>query len=255
MQQKQTILSAKGLCKSFAHNGGQVHILSGMDLDIYQGDFTVIMGASGSGKSTLLYALSGMDRATAGSVSYKNGDLVTMSEKQLTALRRSDFGFIFQQMHLVSNLTLRENITVPGYLNRKRTAAETDRRADELLEQMGLSHIKDHLPAQCSGGEQQRCAVARAIIHEPELLFADEPTGALNKRNTTEVLDLLTALNAAGQSILMVTHDARAALRASRIIYISDGKAVGELSLAPYTAESEKHREAQVSAWLTAMEW
>ncbi len=255
MQEKQTILSAKGLCKSFAHNGGQVHILSGMDLDIYQGDFTVIMGASGSGKSTLLYALSGMDRATAGSVSYKNGDLVTMSEKQLTALRRSDFGFIFQQMHLVSNLTLRENITVPGYLNRKRTAAETDRRADELLEQMGLSHIKDHLPAQCSGGEQQRCAVARAIIHEPELLFADEPTGALNKRNTTEVLDLLTALNAAGQSILMVTHDARAALRASRIIYISDGKAVGELTLAPYTAESEKHREAQVSAWLTAMEW
>ncbi len=255
MQEKQTILSAKGLCKSFAHNGGQVHILSGMDLDIYQGDFTVIMGASGSGKSTLLYALSGMDRATAGTVTYRSGDLVKMSEKQLTALRRSDFGFIFQQMHLVSNLTLRENITVPGYLNRKRTAAETDQRADELLEQMGLSHIRDHLPAQCSGGEQQRCAVARAIIHEPELLFADEPTGALNKRNTTEVLDLLTALNAAGQSILMVTHDARAALRASRIIYISDGKVVSELTLSPYTAESEKHREAQVTAWLAALEW
>ena len=255
MQQKQTILSAKGLCKSFAHNGGQIHILSGMDLDIYAGDFTVIMGASGSGKSTLLYALSGMDRATAGTVTYRGGDLVRMSEKQLTALRRSDFGFIFQQMHLVSNLTLRENITVPGYLNSKRTAAETDQRADELLEQMGLSHIRDHLPAQCSGGEQQRCAVARAIIREPVLLFADEPTGALNKRNTTEVLDLLTALNAAGQSILMVTHDARAALRASRIIYISDGKVVSELTLPPYTAESEKHREAQVSAWLAAMEW
>lgn len=255
MQGKQTILSAKGLCKSFAHNGGQVHILSGMNLDIYQGDFTVIMGASGSGKSTLLYALSGMDRATAGTVIYQGNDLVKMSEKQLTALRRSDFGFIFQQMHLVSNLTLRENITVPGYLNRKRTAAEIDQRADELLEQMGLSHIKDHLLAQCSGGEQQRCAVARAIIHEPELLFADEPTGALNKRNTTEVLDLLTALNAAGQSILMVTHDARAALRASRIIYISDGKVVSELTLSPYTAESEKHREAQVSAWLAALEW
>ena len=132
---------------------------------------------------------------------------------------------------------------------------ETDQRADELIEQMGLSHIKDHLPAQCSGGEQQRCAVARAIIHEPELLFADEPTGALNKRNTTEVLDLLTALNAAGQSILMVTHDARAALRASRIIYISDGKVVSELTLSPYTAESEKHREAQVTAWLAALEW
>ncbi|MCR5306318.1 MAG: ABC transporter ATP-binding protein [Oscillospiraceae bacterium] len=255
MQEKQTILSARGLCKSFAHNGGQVHVLNGVDLDIYAGDFTVIMGASGSGKSTLLYALSGMDRATAGSVLYQGSDLAGMSEKQLTALRRSDFGFIFQQMHLVSNLTLRENITVPGYLNPKKTAAVIDSRADSLLEQMGLSHIRDHLPSQCSGGEQQRCAVARAIIHEPVLLFADEPTGALNKRNTTEVLDLLTALNKAGQSVLMVTHDARAALRASRIIYISDGKVVSELSLPPYDAAEEKHREAQTGAWLAAMEW
>lgn len=255
MQEKQTVLSAKGLCKSFAHNGGQVHILNGMDLDIYAGDFTVIMGASGSGKSTLLYALSGMDRATAGTVMYQGRDLAKISEKELTALRRSDFGFIFQQMHLVSNLSLRENITVPGYLNRRRTAAETDRRADALLEQMGLSHIKDHLPAQCSGGEQQRCAVARAVIHEPALLFADEPTGALNKRNTTEVLDLLTALNAAGQSILMVTHDSRAALRASRIIYISDGRVVSELTLSPYAQDADKPREAQLSAWLSAMEW
>lgn len=255
MQKKEPLLSARGLCKSFAHNGGQVHILSGMDLDIYAGDFTVIMGASGSGKSTLLYALSGMDRATAGTVLYGGADLVKMKEKELTALRRKDFGFVFQQMHLVSNLTLRENITVPGYLDPHKTAAETDKRADELLAQMGLSHIKDHLPAQCSGGEQQRCAVARAVIHEPALLFADEPTGALNRRNTTEVLDLLTALNAAGQSILMVTHDARAALRASRIIYISDGKVVSELSLAPYDAADEKHREAQVSAWLAATEW
>ena len=253
--QKKAILSAKGLCKSFAHNGGQIHILSGMDLDIYEGDFTVIMGASGSGKSTLLYALSGMDRATAGSVTYAGSDLVTMREKQLTALRRSDFGFVFQQMHLVSNLTLRENLTVPGYLDPKRTAAETDQRADKLLEQMGLTHIRDHLPSQCSGGEQQRCAVARAMIHEPAMLFADEPTGALNKRNTTEVLDLLTGLNAAGQSILMVTHDARAALRASRIIYISDGKVVSELTLPPYDAAEEKSREAQVSAWLASLEW
>lgn len=255
MQEKQTLLSARGLCKSFAHNGGQVHVLNGMDLDIYAGDFTVIMGASGSGKSTLLYALSGMDRATAGTVQYGGNDLVSMREKQLTALRRSDFGFVFQQIHLVSNLTLRENITVPGYLNPKKTAAETDRRADALLEQMGLTHIRNHLPAQCSGGEQQRCAVARAIIHEPVLLFADEPTGALNKRTTTEVLDLLTALNTAGQSILMVTHDARAALRASRIVYISDGRPVGELSLAPYITEAEKHREAQIGAWLSAMDW
>ena len=252
---KETILSVKGLCKSFAHNGGQVHILTGVDIDIYKGDFTVIMGASGSGKSTMLYALSGMDRATGGQVIYNGSDIVKMNEKQLASLRHTDFGFIFQQMHLVSNLSLFENITVPGYLNKNRTADETDKRAEELMEKMGISHIKTQMPRQCSGGEQQRCAIARAVINSPELLFADEPTGALNKKNTNEVLDLLTGLNAAGQSILMVTHDARAALRASRIIYISDGKVVSELTLPPYDAAEEKSREAQVSAWLASLEW
>ncbi len=252
---KNAIISAKGLCKSFAHNGGQVHILTGLDLEIYEGDFTVIMGASGSGKSTMLYALSGMDRATGGQVLYRGEDIVKMREKKLAALRRTDFGFIFQQMHLVSNLSLFENITVPGYLNRSRAAADTDRRAEQLMEQMGIAKIRTQLPSQCSGGEQQRCAIARAVINEPKLLFADEPTGALNKKNTTEVLDLLTELNRAGQSILMVTHDARAACRASRIIYIVDGKVIDELELPPYDEAEEKSRETQVNAWLAAMEW
>ena len=255
MHMKNALISAKGLCKSFAHNGGQIHVLTGLDIDIYEGDFTVIMGASGSGKSTMLYALSGMDRATGGQVLYRGGDIVKMKEKKLAELRRSRFGFIFQQMHLVSNLSMFENITVPGYLNRKRSAAETDRRAEQLMTQMGISDIRTHLPAQCSGGEQQRCAIARAVINEPDMLFADEPTGALNRKNTTEVLNLLTDLNRSGQSILMVTHDARAACRASRIIYISDGKAIGELELAPYAAEEEKSRETQINAWLSAMEW
>ena len=252
---KDAIISARGLCKSFAHNGGQVHILTGLDLDIYAGDFTVIMGASGSGKSTMLYALSGMDRATGGQVLYRGEDIVKMSEKKLAMLRRGQFGFIFQQMHLVSNLSLFENITVPGYLHRTRSAAETEQRAESLMEQMGIAKIRTHLPAQCSGGELQRCAIARAVINEPDMLFADEPTGALNKKNTTEVLDLLTGLNRAGQSILMVTHDARAACRASRIIYIVDGKVIGELELPLYDEAGEKSRETQVNAWLAAMEW
>lgn len=249
---KETILSAKGLSKSYAHNGVQSHILSNLDLEIYQGDFTVIMGTSGSGKSTLLYALSGMDRATGGSVWYNGQNLVTLPEKKLAALRHSDFGFIFQQMHLVSNLTLLENVTVPGYLNKTKDVGQ---RAEELLEKMGISAIKDHLPSQCSGGEQQRCAIARAVVNDPKLLFADEPTGALNRKNTTEVLNLLTELNRGGQSVLMVTHDSRAALRANRILYLADGAVMGTLDLPPYTPETEKSREIQVTSWLASLEW
>ena len=130
---KSTILSAKALCKSFAHNGGQIHILSHVDMDLYEGDFTVIMGASGSGKSTLLYALSGMDRATAGQVIYGRRDLVKLNEKGLAGLRHTDFGFIFQQMHLVSNLSLYENIAVPGYLNKSRSSAQNTRRSCKNL--------------------------------------------------------------------------------------------------------------------------
>lgn len=254
-QMKKVILSAKGLCKSFAHNGGQIHILSHVDIELYEGDFTVIMGSSGSGKSTLLYALSGMDRATAGQVIYNGADLVSMGEKGIARLRCTDFGFIFQQMHLVSNLTLFENIAVPGYLGKGRAAAQVKARTQELLGQMGISHVGSHLPSQVSGGEQQRCAVARAVINSPKLLFADEPTGALNRRNTVEVLELMTGLNRAGQSILMVTHDMRAALRATRILYLDDGKIIGELSLPAYRPEHEKGSEAQVNAWLGSLEW
>ena len=252
---KDQILSARELCRSFAHNGGQIHVLSHINMDLYQGDFTVIMGASGSGKSTLLYTLSGMDRATAGKVYYKESDLVSMNEKQLTALRQTDFGFVFQQMHLIGNLSLFENVTVSGYLNKSVPAAEVREKAKELLEDMGISGVMTHMPSQVSGGEQQRCAIARAVINAPRILFADEPTGALNRHNTEEVLNLLTRLNSAGQSILMVTHDLRAALRATRLLYLEDGKITGELTLPEYKKEEEKSRETQVSAWLDSLEW
>lgn len=252
---QEVILSAKDVCKSFAHNGGQAHVLSHVDIDIYEKDFTVIMGASGSGKSTLLYALSGMDKATSGSVMYQGKEIVKMKEKELASLRHTDFGFVFQQMHLVSNLSLFENVAVPGYLNKKKNKAEVDARTNELLDRMDLDKIKSHLPSQASGGEQQRCAIARAVINEPKLLFADEPTGALNRKNTKEVLELLSGLNKQGQSVLMVTHDLKAALRGNRILYIADGNIVGDLRLAPYSKEDEASREAQVNAWLSSMEW
>ena len=252
---KKPILSARGLGKSFAHNGGQIHVITDADLDIYEGDFTVIMGASGSGKSTMLYALSGMDRATAGEVIFNGENLVEMSERGLAKLRCTEFGFVFQQIHLVSNLTIFENVAVPGYLDKSRSVEEVNALADSLLEKMNIAGIKTHLPAQCSGGEQQRCAIARALINYPALVFADEPTGALNRKNTVEVLDLLTECNREGQSILMVTHDMRAALRATRLLYIEDGKIIGDMTLPPYRAEDEKNRETQVNAWLSSMSW
>lgn len=252
---KKSILSAKEISKSFAHNGMQQHILSQLDFDLYEGDFTVIMGASGSGKSTLLYALSGMDKATAGVVRYKEKDLVKLGEKELAALRHTDFGFIFQQMHLIGNLSLFENVAVCGYLNKTAGVKEVRKRTDELLVRMGLEKVKTHLPSQVSGGEQQRCAIARAVVNTPKILFADEPTGALNRQNTIGVLNLLSELNENGQSILMVTHDLKAALRATRLLYLEDGKITGELSLPVYDRQEEKSREAQVNAWLASLEW
>jgi putative ABC transport system ATP-binding protein len=252
---KETILSARGLCKSYAHNGGQNHILDHIDIDIYKADFTVIMGASGSGKSTLLYTISGMDPATAGQVIYKGDNIASYKEDKLAKLRQGDFGFVFQQMHLVSNLTLFENVAVTGYLNKSLTGIEVNKRTQRLLEHIGLKDMAKRLPSQVSGGEQQRAAIARAIVNTPSLLFADEPTGALNRKNSIEVLNLMTEINRDEQSILMVTHDMKAALRASRLLYLEDGKIIGELSLPPFTPEEEKSREKQIDAWLSSMEW
>ncbi len=176
---KETIISAKNVQKTFSNNGEMTQVLMNVNLDIYAGDFTVIMGSSGSGKSTLLYALSGMDKATAGSVIYKRPqnknseisrdesqkiDITTLKEKKMSQIRAGEFGFVFQQMHLVSNLSLFENVAVTGYLNKKRSTSETKEKADKLLERMGLADVKTHLPSRVSGGEQQRCAIARAVI-------------------------------------------------------------------------------------------
>lgn len=249
------ILEAKDLSKSFAHEGGQIHVLTNLNLSIYEGDFTVIMGSSGSGKSTLLYAISGMDKATSGIVLYNGKNINDMKEKELSKLRHTDFGFVFQQMHLVSNLTLFENVCISGYLNKDKKASDIKEYASELFKKMNIDDVKTHLPSQVSGGEQQRCAIARAVINKPAIVFADEPTGALNKKNSIEVLDLLSSLNNDGQSIIMVTHDIRGALRADRILYLSDGNIVGEFKMNKYKKEDEKSREAQVNAWLNSLEW
>lgn len=244
---KEIILSGKGLHKSF----GSSTVMDNVDIDIYAGDFTVIMGPSGAGKSTLLYCLSGMDSLTSGQVLFKGQDISHLSEKGMAKLRAREFGFVFQQTHLVSNLTLFENVAVAGYAGK---SEEVDRRANELLEQMNVGSAKGRLPNQVSGGEAQRAAIARAMINRPALLFADEPTGALNKSNSQEVMNLLSRLNAQGQSKLMVTHDTRAALRGNRLLYLEDGKIVDELGLSPYSGD-DRAREQEITGWLSEMRW
>lgn len=221
---KKAIISAKDLCKSFAHNGGQVHIIQNVDLEIYEGDFTIIMGSSGSGKSTLLYALSGMDRATSGRVELKGENITDMSEKELAKLRHTRFGFVFQQINLVSNLSLFENVAVPGYLNKDRSSAEVNETADRLLKKMGISDIKTQLPSQCSGGEQQRCAIARALIKNPKLLLCDEPTGALDSKTSRDILMLLEKINAKyNTTMLIVTHNNSIKNMVHKVIFLKDG--------------------------------
>lgn len=251
----KTIIRAENVCKSFAQNGAQNYVLDKVNVLIYEGDFTVIMGASGAGKSTLLYVLSGMDALTSGKVYYKDKEISSLSEKKMAPLRSEEFGFVFQQIHLVSNLTIFENVAVPGYLHHKKSTMEVKKRADELLTLMNVEKAKNRYPSQTSGGEGQRAAIARAMINNPGIIFADEPTGALNKRNTIEVLNLLTKLNSDGQSILMVTHDIRAAIRATRILYLEDGNIIGEMKLSSYKEQEAKNREAQVNEWLASMEW
>ena len=215
---RTVILEARNICKAFDHHKDNL-VLNHVSTEIYKGDFTVIMGASGAGKSTLLYALSGMDRITEGKVLYKGKEIHYGKEKDLAALRASEFGFVFQQIHLVSNLTLLENVKVAGFLGGGKETKEVEKRAEELLRRVYAEKAMNRLPSQVSGGEAQRAAIARAVINRPGILFADEPTGALNKRNSTQVLELLTELNRGGQSILMVTHDLKAALRGNRIMY------------------------------------
>lgn len=252
---KKTILKSEHLCKSFANEGNQNHVLDNVDVEIYEGDFTVIMGSSGSGKSTLLYSLSGMDAPTSGKVFYGNEEITSLSEKRLAKIRSLEFGFIFQQVHLVSNLSLLENVLVSGYMDKEKSASDVKAKAAEFFEQMNIAHAKDRLPSQVSGGEAQRAAIARAVINEPGLLFADEPTGALNRKNTEDVLALLTEINRKGQSILMVTHDVRAALRGNRLLYLEDGKICGEMNLSAFDEKDIKNREIQVNSWLSSMHW
>ncbi|MBR0147524.1 MAG: ABC transporter ATP-binding protein [Eubacterium sp.] len=281
-QNKKMILTAKDLSKTFSNESVQQHVLKNLNLSIYKGDFTVIMGNSGSGKSTLLYALSGMDRPSLGTITYYTEDseaggkrsgasandgieISKFSNDQLALFRRNHCGFVFQQNYLNDSMSALDNVMVSGLLRTKDRKALAE-KAKGLLQRVEIGEQDwKKFPAQLSGGQQQRVAVVRGVINSPEVLFADEPTGALNSQNTTNVLDILSDLNSEGQSIVMVTHTVKAAERANRVIYLADGVITDEVDLGPFLGdykdeanpEKEKavERHRKLKDFLADMGW
>ncbi|MBY0116243.1 ABC transporter ATP-binding protein [Paenibacillus sp. FSL H8-0317] len=250
---KKVIIRAQNLCKTYNSGSEQYHAIRNVDLDIYEGEFTVIMGNSGSGKSTLLYLLSGLDQITAGEVYFRNQRIDVYSEREMSDFRTRRIGYIYQSINLVPDLSIKENIALPGYIAGNKTK-DIQSRAAELMNAMDIDGQRDRLPSQTSGGQQQRAAIARALINSPDIIFADEPTGSLNMEHGTAVLNILTDLNRKGQSVVMVTHDIKAACRADRLIYILDGKIGGILEFDTYDEHQIQDREAIIFALVTGKE-
>ena len=217
----KVIISTDKLCKTFSTSGIQQHVLKNLDIEIFEGDFTVIMGASGAGKSTLLYALSGMDKPTLGSIKFFETEIAKLNNDKLAVFRRKNCGFVFQQMFLLDNMSVMDNILVSGLLlSSDRNAIVS--RAKDLLLQVGLDEKNwRKFPTQLSGGEAQRAAIVRALINQPKVVFADEPTGSLNSAAGDAALDVLTNVNNSGQNVIMVTHDLKSAHRGNRILIYS----------------------------------
>lgn len=254
MKEKKIIIECKDMCKSYLMRKEELPVLRNLNVEIYEGDFTVIMGNSGSGKSTFLYSVSGLDDVTSGKVLYDGEEVQNLKEKQMIQFRRKQIGFVFQAICLVPNFTVIENVSVPGLLCEK-DKTKVIHRAKELLKMMELEDEMKRLPSQISGGQQQRVAIARGLINSPRVLFADEPTGALNSKQGKNVLDIMTKLNEQGQSIVMVTHDIKAACRANRILFLRDGVIDGILELSPYKAENEEAREREVFEFIKKRGW
>lgn len=251
---KEILLKTEKLSKSFSNGGTMQHVLKNIDLQLYRGDFTVIMGASGAGKSTLLYALSGMDTPTLGRITFGNRIISDLSQDGLAVFRRDHCGFVFQQIYLIDGMSVMDNVLSSGLLVNKDKKAVVA-RAKELFAAVDISEeTQMKFPTQISGGEAQRVGIVRALINSPEILFADEPTGALNSKTGLDVLDTLTRFNEQGQSIVMVTHDMRSARRGNRILYLKDGVILGECGLGRYS-HGDPQRHEKLSAFLNDMGW
>ena len=250
------LLSAKDLCKTYVVDKRQNNVLKNVNLEVKEGEMVAIMGPSGSGKSTLLYAISGMDRATSGQVLFRNQDLTKLNEKELTKIRLDEMGFIFQQMYMMKNLTILDNIVLLAVESKKskETRQENFARGEQLMRKLGIIEIADNDMNEVSGGQLQRACICRSMMNQPKLLFADEPTGALNRTSSNEVMNELVKLNSEGTTIVMVTHDAKVAARCGRVLYIVDGNIKGEYNNLKNISD-EKERERGLNNWLMDLGW
>lgn len=254
----KTVLEVKDLCKTYIVNKRQNNVLKNVNFTVPEGEMVAVMGPSGSGKSTLLYAVSGMDAITAGNVRFDGRSLNSLSQKELADLRLDEMGFIFQQMYMLKNLTVLDNIILPAVQSKKlgETKKETLHRGQSLMRKLGIIETADKDITEVSGGELQRACICRSLINKPKMVFADEPTGALNRAASEEVMDELAKINCEGTTILLVTHDVKVAAKCSKVLYLVDGNIKGEYNLGSYTSPAElRQRERTLNNWLMEMGW
>lgn len=247
----RTVLESRNLTRTYLSTDPPTQVIRGIDLTVGRGEFLVVMGSSGSGKSTLLHNISGMDRPTSGRVLLEGRDLTSLSDAQMSRVRLTRMGFVFQQAYFLSNLNIRDNILLPALKAAPRRGKGTAvARVDALMERFGIAQVGRHGITQVSGGQLQRASICRALACEPSVLFADEPTGALNSRMTNEVMDALTDVHRTGTTLVMVTHDPVCAARADRVVYLRDGLVVDSRVLGRWDEERAARREGDLITWL-----
>ncbi|ADL33491.1 ABC transporter ATP-binding protein [Butyrivibrio proteoclasticus B316] len=252
------VIDVKDLCKTYVVNKKQNNVLRNVSFSIEDGEMVGIMGPSGSGKSTLLYTVSGMDRMTAGSVSFDGKELSDLNDNEMADVRLDDMGFIFQQMYMMKNLSILDNIILPAVKSRKcrESRNDTEKRGRALMRKLGIEETADNDINEVSGGQLQRACICRSMINNPKVIFADEPTGALNRTASDEVMDEMVGLNKEGTTIMLVTHDVKVASRCSRVLYIVDGNIQGEYKLGNFEGkENLRDRERMLNNWLLEMGW
>ena len=252
------VLEVSNLCKTYIVNKRQNNVLKNVNFTISEGEMVAVMGPSGSGKSTLLYAVSGMDDLTAGEVLFGGKSLAAMKQRELADLRLNEMGFIFQQMYMLKNLTILDNIILPACQSGKirESRKETEMRGQELMRKLGIIDVADNDINEVSGGQLQRACICRSMMNRPRMIFADEPTGALNRNSSDEVMEELSKINKEGTTIMLVTHDVKVAARCTRILYLVDGNIKGEYNFIKADPSLQlRDRERILNNWLLEMGW